>query len=193
MTCYRVNKPISAAGVALSRHFFGLKPIPQSNMELPKLINDPKDPISSAKVELGKKLYFEPRLSKSGIISCKTCHNLGLGGVDSVSAAVGHQWTANPHHLNLPTVYNPVFFAAQFWDRRSPHLADQAQGTMQAGPEMASPKSLVEKRINSIPGYVNEFKNVYGDNVKIDFEKITSTIAVFSLPSTLKNLIQKKA
>jgi cytochrome c peroxidase len=64
---------------------------------------------------------------------------------------------------------------------------------MQAGPEMASPKSLVEKRINSIPGYVNEFKNVYGDNVKIDFEKITSTIAIFSLPSTLKNLIQKKA
>jgi hypothetical protein len=54
MTCCRVNKPISAAGVALSRHFFGLKPIPQNNMELPKLINDPKDPISSAKVELGK-------------------------------------------------------------------------------------------------------------------------------------------
>lgn len=158
---------------------FGLKPIPQSDMELLKLIDDPKDPITSAKVELGKKLFFEPRLSKSGIISCNTCHNLGLGGTDGVPAAVGHQWTANPHHLNSPTVYNSVFFTAQFWDGRSPHLADQAQGPMQAGPEMASPKSLVEKRINSIPEYVNEFKKVYGNDVKINFEKITSTIAVF--------------
>lgn len=157
----------------------GLKAIPQSNLELLKLIDDAKDPITSQKVELGKKLYFDPRMSKSSLISCNTCHNLGLGGADGVSAAIGHGWTVNPHHLNSPTVYNSVFFKAQFWDGRSPHLADQAQGPVQAGPEMAAPPKLVEKRITSIPEYVNEFKNAYGSNVKIDFAKITSTIAIF--------------
>ena len=158
---------------------YGLKAIPESNLEVLKLIDDPTDRITDEKVELGKKLYFDPRLSKSGLISCNTCHNLALGGADGVGAAIGHKWTANPHHLNSPTVYNSAFFKAQFWDGRSPHLADQAQGPIQAGPEMAAPKELVEKRINSIPAYINEFKKAYGDNVNIDFTKITSTIALF--------------
>ncbi|QOR61001.1 cytochrome-c peroxidase [Sulfurovum sp. ST-21] len=156
----------------------GLRAIPSDQASLSKLI-DPNRTITPKRVELGKKLYFEPRLSKSGIISCNTCHNLGLGGTDGVPAAVGHQWTANPHHLNSPTVYNAVFFKAQFWDGRSPHLEDQAKGPMQASPEMASPKSLVEERINSIPEYVEAFRDAYGKDVKIDFEKITSTIGIF--------------
>lgn len=156
----------------------GLKAIPSDKAALAKLI-DPNKTISPEKVELGKKLYFEPRLSKSGIISCNTCHNLGMGGVDGVPAAVGHNWTANPHHLNSPTVYNAVFFAAQFWDGRSPHLEDQAQGPMQAAPEMAAPPSLVEERVNSMPAYVEEFKKAYGKDVKVDFKTITSTIGIF--------------
>jgi len=156
----------------------GLLSIPTEKTELAKL-TDPDNTITEKKVALGKKLYFEPRLSKSGIISCNTCHNLGLGGVDGVSAAVGHQWTPNPHHLNSPTVYNAVFFKAQFWDGRSPHLEDQAQGPMQATPEMAAAPSLVVERINSIPAYVEEFKAVYGKDVKVDFETITSTIGIF--------------
>lgn len=156
----------------------GLVAIPENQTELLK-ISDSGGTISPEKVELGKKLFFEPRLSKSGIISCNTCHNLGLGGADGVAAAVGHQWTVNPHHLNSPTVYNAVFFSAQFWDGRSPHLEDQAQGPMQAAPEMAAPKSLVEKRINSIPAYVKEFEKAYGKDVKVDFETITATIGIF--------------
>jgi cytochrome c peroxidase len=156
----------------------GLKAIPEDKDALLKL-TDPNNTITPEKVELGKKLYFEPRLSKSGIISCNTCHNLGLGGADGVAAAVGHQWTANPHHLNSPTVYNSAFFKAQFWDGRSPHLEDQAQGPMQAAPEMAAPPSLVVQRINSIPEYVDEFKNAYDTNVTIDFETITATIGIF--------------
>ncbi|MFT7824216.1 MAG: cytochrome-c peroxidase, partial [Sulfurimonas sp.] len=156
----------------------GLEAIPTDKAELKKII-DPDGTITEAKVALGHKLYFEPRLSKSGIISCNTCHNLGLGGADGVPAAVGHNWAANPHHLNSPTVYNAVFFKAQFWDGRSPHLEDQAQGPMQATPEMAAPASLVEERINSTPGYVEEFKKAYGKNVKIDFETITATIGIF--------------
>jgi len=157
----------------------GIKAIPASELAILKLIDDPKDPITEAKVELGKKLYFDPRMSKSELISCNTCHNLALGGTDGISAAIGHGWTANPHHLNSPTVYNAVFFKAQFWDGRSPHLADQAQGPVQAGPEMAAPPKLVEARINSIPAYVEAFKGAYGDSVNITFEKITATIAIF--------------
>lgn len=157
----------------------GLEAIPADKTKLMKMIDDKNDPITKEKVELGKKLYFDPRLSRSGLISCNTCHNLALGGADGVPAAIGHGWTANPHHLNSPTVYNSVFFKAQFWDGRSPHLADQAQGPVQAGPEMAAPPKLVEERINSIPEYVEEFKFAYGDKVKINFEKITSTIAIF--------------
>jgi cytochrome c peroxidase len=144
-----------------------------------QMIDNKNNYITDEKVELGKKLYFDPRLSKSGLISCNTCHNLSEGGDDGVSAAIGHKWTANPHHLNSPTVYNAVFFDAQFWDGRDPDLEKQAQGPIQAHPEMAATKDHVEKTINSIPAYVEEFKGAYGSDVKVDFERITDTIALF--------------
>jgi cytochrome c peroxidase len=157
----------------------GLKAIPTSAKAISQLTSNPKNPTTAAKVELGKMLYFEPRLSKSGLISCNTCHNLAIGGSDGMSAAIGHKWTANPHHLSSPTVYNAVFYSQQFWDGRSPHLEDQAQGPIQAGPEMAAPKEFVEGVVNSIPAYVNAFKKAYGKEVKIDFTKVADTIAVF--------------
>ncbi len=170
---------MSDAGLIKDAKNAGLKPIPRSQLEILKLVDNPKNPITDCKVELGKKLYFDPRLSKSGLISCNTCHNLAMGGVDGVGAAVGHKWTPNPAHLNSPTVYNSVLNQVQFWDGRDPHLEAQAQGPVQAGPEMAAPKSLVVKRVTSMPAYVKEFKKVYGPDVKITFELITDTIAVF--------------
>lgn len=157
----------------------GLKPIPASKSALEKLTSNPANPTTSAKVELGKMLYFDPRLSKSGLISCNTCHNLALGGSDGMASAIGHKWTSNPHHLSSPTVYNAVFYAQQFWDGRSPHLEDQAQGPIQAGPEMAASKEHVSGVVNSIPGYVTLFQKAYGKDVKITFEKVSDTIAVF--------------
>ncbi len=157
----------------------GLKAIPANKAELNKLIDNPKNPITAQKVELGKKLYFEPRLSKSGLISCNTCHNLSFGGADGVSAATGHKWLANPSHLNSPTVYNSVFFNSQFWDGRDPHLEAQAQGPAQAPVEMAATPAHIEGVVNSMPEYVAEFKKAYGKDVKITFEKVTDTIATF--------------
>jgi cytochrome c peroxidase len=157
----------------------GLAPIPEQTSELLKLIDNPKNPITEAKVELGKKLYFDPRLSKSGLISCNTCHNLSKGGDDGMQAAVGHKWTTNPHHLSSPTVYNSVFNDKQFWDGRSPHLEDQAQGPMQAAPEMAATKEHVAAVVTSMPEYVEEFQNAYGKDVKITLEKVADTIGVF--------------
>ncbi len=168
----------------------GLKPIPSSTTGLKKLVDNPKNPITKAKIELGKKLYFDPRLSKSNLISCNTCHNLALGGADGVSSATGHKWTSNPHHLNSPTVYNSVFHSVQFWDGRSPHLEDQAQGPIQAGPEMAAPKELVVQRVTSISEYVAEFKEAYGD-ANITFEKVADTIAVFERTLTTPSRFDK--
>ncbi len=156
----------------------GLAPIPTDKTELMKLIDNSKNPITDAKVELGKALFFEPRLSKSNLISCNTCHNLAIGGVDGVSAAIGHKWTANPHHLNSPTVYNAVFMKKQFWDGREPDLEAQAQGPMQAAPEMAISKEMAVKRISSMPIYKAQFKDAFGDN-NITFKKIADAIGVF--------------
>jgi cytochrome c peroxidase len=156
----------------------GLTPIPPTKTELLKII-DPKKVITPQKIDLGKMLYFDPRLSKSSLISCNWCHNLALGGVDGISRAIGHQWTGNPMHLNSPTVYNAVFAKRQFWDGRSPNLEDQAQGPIQAEPEMAAPKELIEQRINSIPEYVKLFNRAYGNSKKISFKKIADTIAIF--------------
>ncbi len=170
---------LMASSLAQDAKNAGLSPIPEQTSELLKLIDNPKNPITEAKVELGKKLYFDPRLSKSGLISCNTCHNLSKGGDDGMQAAVGHKWTANPHHLSSPTVYNAVFNDKQFWDGRSPHLEDQAQGPMQAAPEMAATKEHVAAVVTSMPQYVEEFQNAYGKDVKITLETVADTIGVF--------------
>jgi cytochrome c peroxidase len=156
----------------------GLAPIPSDKVELMKLIDNPKNPLSDKKVELGKSLFFEPRLSKSNLISCNTCHNLATGGIDGVSAAIGHKWTANPHHLNSPTVYNAVFMSRQFWDGRDTDLEAQAQGPMQADPEMAISKEMAVKRISSMAGYKEQFKEAFGKD-EITFKKIADAIGAF--------------
>jgi len=157
----------------------GLVAIPADKAALLKLTNDPRNPITAEKTELGKMLFFDPRLSKSGLISCNTCHNLATGGDDGLAAAVGHKWTVNPHHLGSPTVYNAVFFDKQFWDGRSPDLEDQAQGPILASPEMAATKEHVVKTVTSMPEYVERFKKAYGKNVTIDYATITKTIGNF--------------
>jgi cytochrome c peroxidase len=156
-----------------------LYPIPNTRLKLLKIIDDPNNPTTDLKINLGKKLYFDPRLSKSGIISCNTCHNLGLGGVDGISVATGHKWRANPHHLNSPTVYNAVFASYQFWDGRSFSLKDQAKGPIQMVFEMAMHRDILPDKIKNISGYKKEFQKAYGQNVKITFNLIADTIAIF--------------
>lgn len=152
--------------------------IPDNKLELYKII-DPKGLLTPEKILLGKKLFFEPRLSKASDISCATCHDLKAGGDDNVPVAIGRKGGKNPFHLNSPTVFNAVFFDKQFWDGRSPDLEDQAKGPIQAGVEMAATPALVEERINAIAEYVSDFKKVYGKDVKIDFDLVTSTIGAF--------------
>lgn len=162
----------------------GLMAIPTDKNKLEEIIkqhtpNYSKYPTTKERVELGKKLFFDPRLSKSGIISCNTCHNLGLGGVDGIPASTGHKWTPNPKHINAPTVYNSVFNLVQFWDGRAVHLQDQAKGPIQDLAEMAADPKVVEEKINSIPEYIEEFKHAYGNNIVVSFDLIATSIGIF--------------
>ncbi|MGB5964594.1 MAG: cytochrome-c peroxidase [Sulfurimonadaceae bacterium] len=174
-----VGATVMASPLAKQAKDAGLTAIPADQSAVMKLIDNPKNKLTPEKIELGKKLYFDPRLSKSGLISCNFCHNLGEGGDDGVGAAIGHAWTANPHHLNSPTVYNAVFAEKQFWDGRSPDLEDQAKGPTLAAPEMAATKEHIEQVVTSIPEYVAAFKTAYGKDAKIDFASITDTIGLF--------------
>jgi cytochrome c peroxidase len=156
----------------------GLKALPETHEEVLKLVENPNNKFNEAKIELGKQLYFEPRISKSNLISCNTCHNLATGGVDGVSSAIGHGWTSNPHHLNSPTVYNAVFADKQFWDGRDPDLEKQAQGPILAGPEMASTKEIVINTIKSMPEYISQFEKAFGSS-EVTYEKATQAIGAF--------------
>lgn len=150
------------------------------NAAIPR--NEPIKPIAPAvitepeKVELGKKLFFDPRLSMSGIISCNTCHNLSLGGTDNLKTSIGHKWQAGP--VNSPTVFNSSLSIAQFWDGRAANLKEQAAGPIQAEVEMAMPHTLAVYVIKSIPGYVEIMQQVYG-TPEVNLDRITDAIAAF--------------
>jgi cytochrome c peroxidase len=136
------------------------------------------NPITAVKVELGKKLYFEPRLSQSWLISCNTCHNLGLGGVDLMETSIGHGWQAGPR--NAPTVLNSVYNLAQFWDGRAADLMEQAQGPVQASVEMSSTPERTVETLKSIPDYVAMFEEAFpGESDPVTFENMARAIEVF--------------
>ncbi len=144
--------------------------------------NEPIQPIEpaqvtdAAKVELGKQLFFDPRLSKSGFISCNSCHNLSMGGTDNIPTSIGDQWQEGP--INSPTVLNSSLNVAQFWDGRAADLQEQAGGPIANPLEMGFTHELAVDVIQSIPQYVDSFKKIY--NVKkISIDNITDAIAEF--------------
>jgi cytochrome c peroxidase len=141
-------------------------PIPADNPQTPE------------KVELGKMLFFEPRLSQSSVIACSTCHNLGLGGTDRVPTSLGHDFQTGGR--NAPTVLNAAFFNQQFWDGRAGSLEEQAQGPIEAGVEMAMPPDLAVERLKSIKGYLPYFEAAFpGEEDPLTFDNIVKAIAAF--------------
>lgn len=140
---------------------------------------DPIEPVevkNPALVELGKMLFFEPRLSRSGFISCNSCHNLATGGVDNLQTSIGDRWAQGP--INSPTVLNSFGQVAQFWDGRAKTLAEQAAGPIANPLEMASTHEMAVKVIASIPGYAPYFQKAFGDS-KVDINRITQAMAEF--------------
>ena len=144
--------------------------------------NEPIQPIKAVKpknpdmVELGKMLFFDPRLSKSGFISCNSCHNLSMGGTDNIPTSVGHAWQQGP--INAPTVLNAGMNLAQFWDGRAKDLKAQAGGPIANPGEMASTHKVAVDVLSSIPQYRAYFEKAFGSE-GVNIDRVTTAIAAF--------------
>lgn len=147
------------------------KPIPERVVEVGG------EKVVAAQVKLGHQLWFDPRLSRSHLISCNTCHNLAIGGADNVRVSIGHGWQKGPR--NNPTVMNAVFNSAQFWDGRAADLKEQAMGPLQAPVEMNNTPERIEATLNSIPEYVEAFKQAFGGNNPVTVDNAAHALAAF--------------
>ncbi|NOZ54777.1 MAG: cytochrome-c peroxidase [Gammaproteobacteria bacterium] len=136
------------------------------------------NPMSAAKIELGKMLYFEPRLSIDGTVSCNTCHNVMTNGTDSRPVSVGV--AGQKGGRSAPTVFNAAFLTAQFWDGRAATLEDQAKGPILNPIEMGMPnEKAVIDRLNKIPGYQQKFQEVFGGDNALSYDNIAKAIASY--------------
>ncbi|WP_138381056.1 cytochrome-c peroxidase [Luteithermobacter gelatinilyticus] len=138
----------------------------------------PDNPITPEKVALGKMLYFEPRLSKSWVFSCNSCHNVATAGVDMRPKSIGHRWQLGGR--NSPTVLNAVFNESQFWDGRAETLEEQAKGPITNPVEMAHSEEMAVKTLSAIPAYVERFKAAFPDEQNpLTYTNAAKAIAAF--------------
>lgn len=147
-------------------------------------VNIPKTPQQEAKIELGKMLWFDPRLSLSGKVSCNTCHDLSTNGADTKPLSIGY--AGRKGTVNSPTVFNAEKQIAQFWDGRAKTLAEQATGPITNPLEMAMTPELAEGVIRSIPGYSPYFEKAFGSK-NPTFSEIAEALAAFETTLTTPN------
>ncbi len=127
------------------------------SFRLPDVVPAPADnKVTPERVELGKRLFFDPRLSGSNWISCATCHNPALGWADGLPTAKGD----GMHDLAraTPSIVNAAFNKFQMWDGRFNSLEEQAWGPMLASAEMHGNSDGVLTKLRAIPGYDRAFE-----------------------------------
>ena len=133
---------------------------------------------NKSQIELGKKLYFDPRISNSNLISCNTCHNLALGGSNAIA-------TTKTFNRNVPTIFNTAFNSPNAIDGDlnafKKHLMAHISETRQNN---STAQNALVAKITAIPSYIVDFKKAFGNNVSIDFERIAQSLLAFQ--STLK-------
>jgi cytochrome c peroxidase len=134
------------------------------------------NPTNDAKKELGKILFFDPRLSISGQIACASCHDPQLGWGDGKRLAFGHDRKLGGR--NAMTILNTAFYKKLFWDGRANSLEDQARFPVQDHLEMNASLTDMEKKVQSFAGYKPLFKKAFGEE-EINLEKIFKAIAAF--------------
>ena len=127
------------------------------------------------KVDLGKQLYFDTRLSKNNTVSCAFCHNPGTGFADARQVSIGAFGTAGGRQA--PTVYNTGFIPLQFWDGRAGSLEEQAIGPIHNPVEMAEQHNTVVPKIAKIPEYHKQFHLVFGGGASL--QHVAEAIAAF--------------
>ncbi|RFO96701.1 cytochrome B6 [Rhodoferax lacus] len=124
----------------------------------------PGPDVDTQKVELGRRLFFEPRLSHDNSLSCASCHDLAHGGADNRPTATGIGKQLGP--INTPTVFNAGLNIAQFWDGRADTLEAQAAGPVHNPLEMGSNWQEVKTKLAQDPAYVQAFMQVYGQSLE---------------------------
>lgn len=146
---------------------------------LPLVAPAPADnPTTAAKVALGKQLFFDPRLSIDGTVSCNSCHNVTSNGTDNrpVSVGVNGQLGAR----SAPTIWNAAFLSTQFWDGRARSLEEQAKGPILNPVEMGMPhKEATAQRIRQIPGYRVQFDKVFGGADPVTLDNISRALSAY--------------
>jgi cytochrome c peroxidase len=146
---------------------------------LPESMQSSTNQITDEKVNLGRMLYYEPRLSKSQKISCNSCHMLDKYGVDGQPTSDGHKGMKGDR--NSPTVYNAAGHFVQFWDGRAADVEEQAKGPVMNPVEMAMPsQKQVAAVLKSMPEYVEAFKKAFPeDKDPINYENMAKAIGAF--------------
>jgi len=155
----------------------GLKSTPKDFGSLVRVMKERNITLNADGIRLGKKLFFDTRFSKSGSISCASCHDVSKGGDDGWPTAIGHEGAANPSHLNTPTVLNTAFSKRLFWDGRVDSLEKQAAGPLFAHFEMAGDKRRIEMLISGDVEYIRMFKAAFGAHP--NFENMLKAIASY--------------
>ncbi len=146
---------------------------------LPSKAPEPADnPTTPEKVELGRMLYFDPRFSETGTVSCNSCHNLMLGGEDNRAVSMGvHGKTGG---RSAPTVWNAAFSSVQFWDGRAASLEEQAKGPVVNPVEMGmSDLERAMSRVRAIPGYEPYFVRAFGADDPMTVDNAAKAVAAF--------------
>jgi cytochrome c peroxidase len=147
--------------------------------ELPDEAASTANPVTDAKIELGRILFFDPRLSKNHDVSCNSCHGLASFGVDGDATSAGHRGQRGGR--NSPTVYNAALHIAQFWDGRAADVEEQAKGPVLNPIEMAMPsEAAVIAVLESIPGYAPLFAAAFPDESDpITYDNMARAIGAF--------------
>ena len=154
----RSKAPLALALLAIAVSAFAADP--QESYVRPAAPPVPADnAMTPARVELGRMLFFDPRLSGSGWISCATCHNPALGWSDALPTAIGHGMKTLGRHT--PTILNSAYNKRQMWDGRFASLEEQALGPITSPDEMNMDMAQMVKRLKSIQGYQPYFERAY--------------------------------
>ena len=133
------------------------------------------NPMTKAKVELGRQLYFDPRLSGNGTIACASCHHPDMGWTDNAAFSTGIH--GHITGVGAPTVMNRILGETQFWDGRAASLEAQAEGPVAAPGEMGFTWEAAEELCREIEGYELQFQAVFGTSATK--QNITQAMATF--------------
>ncbi|MDH5377410.1 MAG: c-type cytochrome [Gammaproteobacteria bacterium] len=161
--CFCLISPVSAFDI--------LQPLP----EIPITPSD--NPTTKEKVELGKQLYFDTRLSQDNTLSCNSCHNLASGGDDDGGAA---KLPGRKIHRSAPSIYNAAYQTVQFWDGRAKSVEEAIADHLFDADIMGNKSSrLVEDKFSKIPGYAKGFSGSFKESKPISIKNITKAISAF--------------